>query len=65
MMKKDDFTKGVYHGLRRVKRGPFEDQMKEWLEEMREDGKIDWYILGNYVGYIHNHGHISVDGRKL
>ena len=57
MMKKDDFTKGVYHGLKRVKRGPFEDQMKEWLEEMREDGKIDWYI--------HNHGHISVDCRKL
>lgn len=63
-MKKDDFTKGVRDGMRRVERITFEDKMQEWLKEMSEDGNIDWYILGNYVGYMHNHGHIVEEGRN-
>lgn len=54
---KNDFNKGFRDGLKRVQRGPAEDQMSEHLHEMQEsNGPYDWYVFGLYLGYAHTHG---------
>ena len=53
---KQDFNKGVYHATSMVDRQSKRDGIAQWLAEMKEDGDIDWYMLGVYIGYIHTHG---------